>query len=153
MSPMYKWTPQHLKPDAESKSWRDYGRTGREFGRNLRGIEEGKPDLSGGFRQRKAAGPGKQQERDPTKGPHIWGVCRNHGVKMDGRRGTGGLLEGMRRSVSNRNGGSHMMLDNKTEQEWPLTVTDYETDSQGSFLFARGRQRGRFSFVRILALK
>ena len=28
-----------------------------------------------------------------------------------------------------------MMLDNKSEQKWPLTAADYETGSQGSFLF------------------
>ena len=34
-----------------------------------------------------------------------------------------------------RKRGNHMMLDNKSEQKWPLTAADYETGSQGSFLF------------------
>ena len=59
--------------------------------------------------------PNGMQERDPTKGLTYEESGRNIGRKKSGRRGTGGLLEGMRRSVSNRNGGSQMMLDIKTE--------------------------------------
>ena len=62
-------------------------------------------------------GPNGKQERDPTKGLTFEESGRCGGNEKKGRRGTGGLLEGARRSVSNRNGGSQMMLDIKTEEE------------------------------------
>ena len=61
--------------------------------------------------------PSGKQERDPTKGLTFEELGRYSGNKEKGRRGTGGLSKGARRSVSNRNGGSQMMLDIKTEQE------------------------------------
>ena len=39
-----------------------------------------------------------------------------------------------------------MMLDNKSEQKCPLTAADYETGSQGSFLFYHRMEAGKGPF-------
>ena len=46
------------------------------------------------FSERKAADPTGKQEGNPTKGLTYEELGRNNGKKKDGRRRTGGLLEG-----------------------------------------------------------
>ena len=76
-------------------------------------------EVTGGqavFSQRKAADPTGKQEGDPTKGL----TFEESAVIMAGELVVEELEDCWTedgRSVSNRNGGSHMMLDNKNEQK------------------------------------
>lgn len=69
------------------------------------------------FSERKAADPTGKQEGNPTKGLTYEELGRKNGSKMMVVEELEDCRREMRRSVSNRNGGSHMMLDNKTEQK------------------------------------
>lgn len=59
----------------------------------------------------------KECEGEPTKGLTYEELGRNNGSRARSWKNWRITGRKMARSVSNRNGGSHMMLDNKTEQK------------------------------------
>ena len=61
--------------------------------------------------------PERKQEGNPTKGLTYEESGRNNGNKRTVVEELEDCRRGMERSVSSRNGGNHMMLDNKNEQK------------------------------------